>query len=301
MVSKSSPAKSLASMTGFATLHGALCAMSWVWEARSVNGRGFDLRTRLPDGTEALEPLLRTTFKSMFARGNITVSLRYKYLSDGEAAQADQAVEAVLAKLKQVATAADEAGVALVSASLAEVLSLALEQSSGHRSDDWIGEAKAQIADLAKALADAREDEGAALQTVMETALAELEVLVDAAADQAASRDQTFAQALSQKVTAMLSDPTALDAGRLEQEIAVLAVKGDVTEEIDRLRTHITAARGLLAGAGPVGRKFDFLMQEFNREANTLCSKSSDAALTATGLEMKVIIDRMREQVQNIE
>jgi uncharacterized protein (TIGR00255 family) len=154
---------------------------------------------------------------------------------------------------------------------------------------------------LFAALDDARRKEGAALATLIESQIDRIAALTSAARETAEARAGRSGELLRRRMEAVLAGTAAVDEARLAQELAVIAVRADVTEELDRLDAHVAAARTLLAGDGPVGRKFDFLMQEFNREANTLCAKSGAADLTAVGLELKVVVDQMREQVQNVE
>ncbi|MBB5516434.1 uncharacterized protein (TIGR00255 family) [Rubricella aquisinus] len=296
---------SLKSMTGFAQVPGQSGPYSWVWEARSVNGRGLEVRLRLPDAADGLEAPLRAAAKAALARGNVTIGLRLSRAQEepGQAALSEAALSATMARLLQVEAAAQHAGVDLRAGTAAEILALPmLANATPDAPDhDWLDAAKAGIGPLFEAMTAARQAEGAALAVVLSAALDELETLVATAATQAAARANATRQSLRAKVNALLGEADSLDPGRLEQEMALLLVKSDVAEEIDRLRAHITAARALLIEDAPVGRKFDFLMQEFNREANTLCSKSGDVDLTQTGLAMKVVIDRMREQSQNIE
>ncbi|MEL7214889.1 MAG: YicC/YloC family endoribonuclease [Pseudomonadota bacterium] len=293
----------LMSMTGYATRSGEMDGTAWTWEIRSVNGRGLDLRVRLPEGAEGLEVPLRAAAKAELTRGHVTISLRTSRSRGQEVGASDAAIAQTLRMINRVETQATRDGLRLAPSTAADIVALAA--TAGGRPEEegqsWLAAAKAQIADLLDALVAARAEEGAALSKVLEGALNTVSETVETAAEQARLRPQDHRDALSQKVSALLGPDAEVDRARLEQEVALLAVKVDVTEEIDRLRAHLTAASGLLQSSGPVGRKFDFLMQEFNREANTLCSKSNDTALTATGLELKVIIDQMREQVQNIE
>lgn len=291
----------LRSMTGFASLMGSRQEIGWQWEIRSVNGRGLDIRVRLPEGAEVLDPKLRAAAKPFVSRGNVTVSLRRKTAGQPGALPGKENLAEAAKLLSAAEQAAQDAQLAPRSVTAADVATLALSLGVGGETNLWISEAEAQISDLVRAFLEVREQEGHALGELLSADLIKLEALTTQAETLAKERSKTWAGSLKAKVSAVLSDMSALDENRLEQELAIMIVKADVTEEIDRLRTHITAAHTLLQKGGAVGRKFDFLMQEFNREANTLCSKSSDADLTAVGLELKVVIDRMREQVQNLE
>lgn len=295
----------LASMTGYADLGGHAEAVAWSWEARSVNSRGLDLRMRLPDGFEALETRVRETFGMAFARGSITVALR---LTRGASTPVPRlnpvGMEAALDAAAEAAVLARARGIDVAPPGLGEILALrgVLDAEAALPSEDagLLAAIGGQIAGLAVALSERREAEGAGLRSILARRLDELARLTAAARQTAEARAARTGALLRSRVAALLEAAPA-DPARLEQELALLAVRADVTEELDRLDAHVAAARDLLDGAGPHGRKLDFLTQEFNREANTLCSKAGDAALGAVGLQMKVAIDQMREQVQNVE
>jgi len=196
------------------------------------------------------------------------------------------------------------AGLHLAPARAADLLSLRGVVEYGRNNNAVqaaAGPAAAALDDLFRALAEARAQEGAALYKVLSDQIERMAALVAQAAGAVEARGRSQADTLRERVAALLAAQDRIDEARLAQELALLAVKGDVREELDRLGAHIASARGLIDSDAPAGRKLDFLMQEFNREANTLCSKSQDAALTAIGLEMKVVIDQMREQCQNVE
>jgi uncharacterized protein (TIGR00255 family) len=287
-------------MTAFASADGNDGALSWQWEIRGVNGRGLDLRLRLPDGLGAVEQPLRAALQKALARGNVTVSLRLHRAGGGAALTLQEPVlDTILAALEAIRA---RAGDALAPSSAAEILGLRGVMEADEKGD--LPDAKRLLAEaetLIAAFVAMRRGEGRALTAVMEAQLDRIASLTDAASETATLRAAAAGTRLRAQVADLLDATEIVDEARLAQELAVLAVKADVTEEIDRLRAHIAAARDLIAKGGPVGRKLDFLMQEFNREANTLCSKSGDAALTAIGLDLKLTIDQMREQVQNVE
>lgn len=294
------------SMTGFAALKGSLGQSRWSFEIRSVNARGMDLRFRLPEGQEALEPLLRAAIAKTFARGAITCGLRLQTDSaPGRMELNSEQLDVVLAALKTVEARADEQNVTLAHATGAELLALkgVFDQSENAAMDPARIQAalKDQIAPLLAAFSAARADEGKALHDILSKQLARIVELVGLAAEAAEERNAQMRETMQTNLAKLLDNTDGLEEGRLMQELALLAVKADVSEELDRLTAHIKAADALLAEKGPVGRKFDFLMQEFNREANTLCSKSGATALTQIGLDLKTVIDQMREQVQNVE
>ena len=294
------------SMTGFSTRRGQFGPYSWAWELRSVNGKGLDLRLRVPDWVEGLEAALRADLGRALTRGNVNLTLRLSHDQDGDMGLRlnPQSLRNALTMLAAVEAEALASGVTLATASMADVLSLrgVMEQTSGE--EDTKPLLAALIADFAPVLADLqamRASEGAALGAVILDQLAQIEALTQKAGEEAAQSRLAAPQALRDTLDKVLQAHDGIDETRLAQELALLAVKADVTEELDRLRAHITAARDLMASAAPVGRKLDFLMQEFMREANTLCSKAGALTLTRVGLDLKTVIDQMREQVQNVE
>ncbi|MBY0350855.1 YicC/YloC family endoribonuclease [Tabrizicola sp.] len=295
------------SMTGFAARRGAGAGYAWVWDLRSVNGKGLDLRLRVPDWIEGLEAAVRTEVQKVAARGTVSLTLRVT-LDDARDAAAFHLNEAVLgaalAAVARVEAAAMAAGVTLRQPTGADVLTLrgVIDVSA---QDAETGPLRAALlADLPALLADfaaMRAAEGAALSTILLAQIDRIAGLAAAAGTETASRAGTQRQALREAVSRVLAVTEAVDETRLAQELALLAVKTDVTEELDRLTAHVEAARSHVADPDPVGRKLDFLMQEFMREANTLCSKAQSLALTRIGLDLKTVIDQMREQVQNVE
>ncbi|RMD93770.1 MAG: YicC family protein [Alphaproteobacteria bacterium] len=293
------------SMTGYAARTGSWEGWSWSWEIRSVNGRGRDIRLRLPDRIEGLEPAVREAVSRRVARGNVTVSLRLDRAAQATAMALDgQVLEQTLALLGEIAGVAAAQGIPLAPTSAAQILTLPGVQKPAEASEDTEALRDALLADL-EAVLDAflaaRRAEGEALKAVVAAQLDRIEALTAEVRRLAEERAPEQAEALRAALGRVTENVEAVDPDRLAQELALIAVKSDVTEELDRLDAHVAAARKLLEADGPVGRKLDFLTQEFNREANTLCSKSSYAPLTAVGLDLKAVIDQMREQVQNLE
>ena len=280
------------SMTGFASASGASGPHSWGWELRSVNGKGLDLRLRVPDWIDGLEAGLRKTLGAAITRGNVTCNLRITR-EDGSGAltvNADQ-LEVVLDALHQIEARAMDAGISLAPSKATDIVTMrgVLEQAT--TVDDVAALCATLLAEFPGALADfndMRAREGAALAQVLEAQLTQVAELTTQAAALAETRKDEMAQTLQRNLSRVLDNAEGVDADRL-------------AEEIDRLRAHVDAARALLAQDGAVGRKLDFLMQEFNREANTLCAKAQNTALTQIGLALKAVIDQMREQVQNVE
>jgi uncharacterized protein (TIGR00255 family) len=295
------------SMTGFAARKGQGAGYSWAWDLRSVNGKGLDLRFRLPDWIDGLEQGLKAELARQLNRGNVSLSLKLARdeTAAAEAMRLNTAMLAgVLAALKQVEDAAMQAGVTLGQPTGADVLAVRGVSEASAPDSDPAPIRTALLADLPALLAEfkaMRAAEGAALQALIAAQLDRITDLLVQAKSEAEARQASAGTTLRAAVTRLLDAAEGLDPARLAQELALIAVKNDVTEELDRLCAHVDAARALLAEPGQVGRKFDFLTQEFMREANTLCSKSQSLGLTRIGLDLKTVIDQMREQVQNVE
>jgi uncharacterized protein (TIGR00255 family) len=293
------------SMTGYATERGRVADWTWVWDLRSVNGRGLDLRLRMPDWIEGLEPAARAALQSEVTRGSVTLSLRLSRTEGAGTATLDRAaLRRTVVILREIEDLAAENELAVRHATAAEIAALPGVLSAPTEEVEAGALRTALLADLDRLIAAfhaSREAEGAALAAVIGAQVDRIEALTRQAADSADARAEAQRAALKAAVARVLDAAEGIDEGRIAQELALLAVKADVTEELDRLTSHVAQARALLAEKGPKGRKLDFLMQEFNREANTLCSKSGSAALTAIGLDLKTVIDQMREQVQNVE
>lgn len=295
----------LRSMTGFASRTGALAPHSWSWELRAFNGKGQDVRLRVPDWLDGLEPILRKKITASTARGSITLSLRITRddtatdlrINPGHLASA-------LDALHDIERAATARGVALAPSKACDIAGLRGVLDVGVVEDD-IAPLVAQLTSEADALIaefnTMRSAEGEALETVLSAQLDETAALAAQAGACLDTRAEDARTSLQRNLARLIENTEGLDEMRVAQELALLAVKSDVTEELDRLNAHITAARALVAEGGTVGRKLDFLMQEFNREANTLCAKSQHEPLTRVGLALKAVIDQMREQVQNVE
>ncbi len=271
-----------------------------------MNGRGLDLRLRMPDWPGELEPAVRAALQKALARGNVTCSLRLTRTDLGGTAGLNaEALAGHLAVLREIEAQAAEAGLTLGQTSAAEIAWLRGVLAT--ESDDAADPAplrEAMLADLPH-LIDAfqtmRASEGAALEAVLLGQVEAIAGAVGAARALLAERSDHMADAFQDALAKVTGKIDGVDETRVAQEIALLAVKADVAEELDRLDAHVDAARALLVGDGPKGRKLDFLSQEFNREANTLCSKAGFAELTRLGLDLKHTIDQMREQIQNVE
>ncbi|WP_241239867.1 YicC/YloC family endoribonuclease [Silicimonas algicola] len=299
--------RSLMSMTGFASVRGRERGWTWTADIRSVNGRGLELRIRVPDWVDGLEPEIRKLLQARLARGNVTVNLRLaREETVARTRLSPEGLTAALAMLADVRQAAERVGVELAPMSAADIAQMrgVVETSEGEAEDDIEALKSVLVASVAQCL-DAfegdRAREGAATAEVLSIQVGRVEALAADARGMAGEREALLRSGLEKALSRLLEQTEVPDEARMMQEMALIALKTDVTEELDRLAAHVAAARALLAEAGPVGRKFDFLMQEFNREANTLCSKSQSTPLTSIGLDLKAVIDQMREQVQNIE
>ncbi len=293
-------------MTGFASLRGAAHNHEWMWEVRAVNGKGMDLRLRLPDGIGGLEPMVRAAVGQVVARGNVTVNLKLTHNEGADLPRVSpNGLTAALIAVAHIQYEAGERGLTLAPTRASDIMALrgVTEQHSPDL-PDTTALRTVLLADLTRVLTDfnsTRATEGAALGAVIAAQVDRIEALTAAALAAANARRPEVAAALKAALQRVIDSAPAADPNRVAQELALLAIKADVTEEIDRLTAHIAAARALLADPAPVGRKFEFLSQEFTREANTLCSKSGSTILTAIGLDLKHTIDQMREQIQNVE
>ncbi|GAB4541649.1 MAG: YicC family protein [Parvularculaceae bacterium] len=295
---------SVKSMTGFGRAEGQFGRHRWVWEAKSVNGRNLDLRPRLANGFDALEPQIRKAAAAKFKRGAVQVSLQLTRDAEGEEfAIDDRALTQILETIARIRKSVPEAPPPRIES----VLALRGVIRTDEAEEDEAQRAALQAALLESldaafdALDRSRAGEGEEIASALSAILDDLERLLKTARDAEAAQPEKIRERLKQQIAEILEAAPALDPARVAQEAAILAVKADIREELDRLTAHIAAARRLLADDGPCGRKLDFLSQEFNREANTLCAKTNDSALKEIGLEMKSVIDRLREQVQNIE
>ncbi len=291
------------SMTGYATGRGQGAGAAWVWELRSVNGKGFDLRHRLPEGIDGLEPALRAQLAPIVSRGNVSLALKMARDEGAATLMLNPAnLQAALHALRAVEDAAMAAGVTLAQATAADVLAVrgVLDTGGGEADTGALRDAVvASFAPVVAAFQATRQTEGAAIGAVIAGQIDRIAALVaEARAGNAARTDRARAQ-MADALARLKAE--GMDDGRVAQEVALLAVRSDATEELDRLTMHIAAARALLAEPGAIGRKLDFLVQEFVREASTLCAKAGTSAMTQAGLAIKVVVDQMREQAANLE
>jgi uncharacterized protein (TIGR00255 family) len=294
---------SIASMTGFSRAHGVSGAWSYAWELKSVNAKGLDLRLRLPPGFDSVEVKARRVISEKLARGACSAALSASRASAAGALRINHgALETLLQALEGIPLNAN-----LRMASLDGLLALrgVVEFVEPEEDETERAELEAQIMrrleEALDALVASRREEGKALSIVLAKRLDRLEELARQADMSPARQPEAVRARLAQQLFVILEASSGLDPQWLHREAALLVVKSDIREEIDRLHAHLAGARALLAAGGPMGRRLDFLAQELAREANTLCAKVNDASLTVIGLDMKFEIEQWREQVQNIE
>ena len=289
-------------MTGFARVTGADGGLTWAFEAKSVNGKSLDLRVRLPQGQEGLELPLRQAAQRHLTRGNVQLSLTF---DRGAEPQRLAINEPLLEEMLALARRLEARG--LAPASVDGLLGLRgivepLEETSDEKARESLQAALLADAErLFQGLAAQRAQEGAALRTTLLAQLDLMADLVSQAAGLGGAQPQAIRARLAAQVADLLGTQPGLPEERLAQEVALLAVKADVREELDRLTAHGQELRRLVEEGGAVGRKLDFLCQELNREANTLCAKAADLEMTRVGLALKGLVDQLREQVQNVE
>ena len=292
----------LSSMTGIATKNGSSGPYDWSVELRGVNNKGLDIRARVPDWLVGLDQIVRKTIATDVARGSLQFSLKVSLAEGIVQRQIDPTkLDQILTNAVYLAKRAKDKGIEFAPIGLSDISSQNGFMDFEVGDLEKTGLKQMVLAELPKLIVQfqaSRREEGQALHSVLEAGVIEMERLLQRSAIAIETRADEFETNFTAAIARLKQD---IDPERLAQEMAILAVKNDVTEEIDRLMAHIAAARALLDSQQPVGRKFEFLMQEFNREANTLCSKSNSKSLTVIGLEMKVLIDQMREQVQNVE
>jgi uncharacterized protein (TIGR00255 family) len=292
----------ISSMTGFGRAEGSSGPWTFQWELRSVNGKSLDVRMRLPTGTEGIEQAVKATAARHLKRGNVQVSV---HMEREEAHGALAVNPDSLAAAIAVAKAVEHAFGKPVSSDAIMAMRGVVEVSTEEADDEALAtrdEALLEAADAAfAALAANRMEEGGRLATVVGAQLDRIEDLTRQARADPSRTHEAIQARLTANIERIIDASSSLDPDRLHSEAMMAAARADIQEELDRLVAHVEAARELLASNEAVGRKFDFLAQEFNREANTLCSKSTDTSLTRIGLELKTVIDQLREQVQNIE
>ena len=293
----------LSSMTGFARTHGASGPYTFEWELKSVNAKGLDLRVRLPPGWDELEAFAKKRANEVLSRGTIYANFNVKRVN---ALSTVRVNEDVLASIVRVAGAL-ASKIDAVAPSIDGLLAIkgvleVVEPENDEAEDKAAKDAAAGAFDQALAhLVDMRRREGTALGQILLQRMGEIEQLARKAEAAPGRKPDAVKARLAEQIAALLETSDRFDPDRLNQEAILIAAKADIREELDRIASHIAQAREMIAKGGPVGRRLDFLAQEFNREVNTCCSKSNDIELTNIGLEMKNVVEQFREQVQNLE
>jgi uncharacterized protein (TIGR00255 family) len=293
----------LSSMTGFARSHGVSGAYNWAWELKSVNAKGLDLRLRLPPGWDVVEGPARHSAAEVLARGTMHGTLTVERLGVTPVVRVNEPVlAAVLATIKSLAGRVDAAAPRLDGIlSLKGVIEVVDEDE---REEDRRAAEAAVIAGFRATIAELaamRRHEGEALRQVLTQRVREIAALAAQAEAAPGRRPEAVKARIAEQVATLIGASERFDPDRLHQEAILIASKADIREELDRLGSHVAQVERLIAGGGAIGRRLDFLAQELNREANTLCSKSNDVELTNIGLELKSVVEQFREQVQNLE
>lgn len=293
----------LSSMTGFARSHGVAGTYAWAWEIKSVNAKGLDLRFRLPPGWDAIEVPSRMRGAEKLSRGTVYASLTVERQGTQPTVKVNEAIlDAVLSTLKGLSGKVDAAPPTLDGIlSLKGVIEVTEEDE---REEDHRAAEAAIVAGFDQALAalvSMRQAEGATLGRLLSARLDEIGSLGARAEKAPGRKPEAIKARLAEQVAALLESTERLVSDRLYQEAVLLAAKADIREELDRLASHVSQAKKLLAGGGAIGRKLDFLAQELHRESNTLTAKAGDLELTNIGLELKGVVEQFREQVQNLE
>ena len=293
----------LSSMTGFARSHGVCGPYSWAWEIKSVNGKGLDLRLRLPPGWDAIESPVRGRAAEALTRGSVQVNLTVERSDAVPVVRVNTAVlESILAALRQLAPKVEASPPSLDGLlGLKGVIEVSDAEEREDERRDVEAAAIAGFAEAVGALGEMRRHEGAALGQVLAARLEEIGALARRAEHAPGRRPDAIRARLAEQVATLLAQSDRFDPDRLHQEAIMIAAKADIREELDRLAAHVAQAQHLIAQGGAVGRRLDFLAQELNREANTLCAKANDVQLTNIGLELKAAVEQFREQVQNVE
>jgi uncharacterized protein (TIGR00255 family) len=293
----------LSSMTGFARSHGTSGPYAFEWELKSVNAKGFDFRMRLPPGWDEIEAPIRKRSADVLSRGTVYANLTVKRAN---AASVVRINEDVLASVLKVATELS-GKIDAVAPSIDGLLSIkgvleVVEPETDEAEEKAAKTAAAEAFEQAlRSLVDMRKREGTALGQILSQRMNEIEGLARKAEAAPGRRPEAVKARLAEQIAALLETSDRFDEDRLSQEAILIAAKADIREELDRIASHVAQARELIGKGGPIGRRLDFLAQEFNREVNTCCSKSNDLELTNIGLEMKNVVEQFREQVQNLE
>ena len=293
----------LSSMTGFARSHGASGPYTFEWELKSVNAKGFDLRLRLPPGWDDIEAPAKKRAGELLVRGTVYANLNVKRANAVAQVRINEDVLNAVVKVASSIAGKIDAVAPSVDGLLAIKGVIEVVEPESDAEEDKVArlDAMAAFDEALESLVEMRRREGATLGQVLGTRVDEIEQLARRAEAAPGRKPEAIRARLAEQVAALLEASDRFDQDRLSQEALLIATKADIREELDRIASHVAQARDMLGKGGPVGRRLDFLAQEFNREVNTCCSKSNDVELTNTGLEMKNVVEQFREQVQNLE
>ncbi len=293
----------LSSMTGFARSHGTSGPYTFEWELKSVNAKGFDFRLRLPAGWDDIETAARKRATELLSRGTVYANLTVKRSGAASIIRINEDVLSSILKVAGEISARTDA----VAPSVDGLLGIkgVLEVVEPESDETEMQAARAAVSEsfeqTLQSLIDMRKREGTTLGQILTQRMDEIERLAKRAEAAPGRKPEAIRARLAEQIAVLLETSDRFDADRLSQEAVMIAAKADIREELDRIASHIAQTRELLGKGGAVGRRLDFLAQEFNREVNTTCSKSNDIELTNTGLEMKNVVEQFREQVQNLE
>jgi uncharacterized protein (TIGR00255 family) len=293
----------LSSMTGFARSHGASGPYVFEWELKSVNAKGFDLRLRLPQGWDELEAFAKKRAAELLSRGTVYANLNVKRANALSTVRINEEVLASVIKVATQLAGKIDAVAPSIDGLLAikGVIELVEPESDGEEDKAAKAAAATAFEEALTGLVAMRQREGTALGDILGQRMSEIEALAKKAEAAPGRKPEAIRARLAEQVAALLETSDRFDSDRLNQEALLIAAKADIREELDRIASHVAQARELIGKGGPIGRRLDFLAQEFHREVNTCCSKSNDIELTNTGLEMKNVVEQFREQVQNLE
>jgi uncharacterized protein (TIGR00255 family) len=293
----------LSSMTGFARSHGTSGPYAFEWELKSVNAKGFDLRMRLPPGWDELEPLTRKRAAEVLSRGTVYANLTVKRANALSTVRVNEDVLASVVKIAGELAGRIDAVAPSIDGLLAIKGVIEVVEPDSDEAEDTAAKAAAAAAfeQALNHLIEMRKREGVTLGQILSQRMDEIESLMKKAEAAPGRKPEAIKARLAEQIAALLEASDRFDSDRLSQEAVMIAAKADIREELDRIASHISQAREMIRKGGAIGRRLDFLAQEFNREVNTCCSKSNDLELTNTGLEMKNVVEQFREQVQNLE
>jgi uncharacterized protein (TIGR00255 family) len=293
----------LSSMTGFARSHGTSGPYAFEWELKSVNAKGFDLRMRLPPGWDELEPLTRKRAAEVLSRGTVYANLTVKRANALSTVRVNEDVLSSVVKIAGELAGRIDAVAPSIDGLLAIKGVIEVVEPDSDEAEDAAAKAAAAVVfeQALNHLIEMRKREGATLGQILSQRMDEIESLMKKAEAAPGRKPEAIKARLAEQIAALLEASDRFDPDRLSQEAVMIAAKADIREELDRIASHISQAREMIRKGGAIGRRLDFLAQEFNREVNTCCSKSNDLELTNTGLEMKNVVEQFREQVQNLE